>query len=312
MTALGLVVVKGPFRREWWYLKAHHFVAAADRTRLAVYATGPPRAPLVLLVHGWAQSARCWHRQLDDPSLTGELRVAAVDLRGHGCSDRASGGYDDPATWAGDLHAVLTALTTGPAVLVGWSYGGLVIADYLAHRGTGGTAGVLLTGAITGIGRGVAAGGIGPVMRAALPAALADDPATAVPALATFAASITARRLDGAEEQAMLAAALVTPPRVRAALFDRHTDGAPLVAALHRQPRPVLVQHGTEDPVVDPATARHHLATLPGAEADWWVGTGHLPFVEDPARFNRTLLRFATRCISTADRPSTDRRGMAR
>jgi pimeloyl-ACP methyl ester carboxylesterase len=287
---------------EWWYLAEHHFVVGADGTRLAVHAAGPARAPLVLLVHGWAQSARCWHRQLDDPGLTGELRVAAVDLRGHGCSDRPARGYHDPAAWAGDLHAVLTAVTHRPAVLVGWSYGGLVIADYLASHGTGRTAGVLLVGAITGLGRGVAAGRIGPVMRAALPDALSDDPQVAVPALGEFVRSMTAAPVDGAQQQAMLAAALDTPPRVRAALFDRRVDGAHLVGAITRGPRPVLVQHGSADGVVDPSTARHHLATVPGAEADWWAGTGHLPFVEDPPRFGRTLLSFARQCSADRER----------
>jgi len=283
-------------------LKAHHFETSTDRTRFAVYTAGPVEAPLVLLVHGWAQSAACWRRQLDDPSLAGELRLAAVDLRGHGCSGAPPHGYGEPARWAGDLHAVLTAITTRPAVLVGWSYGGLVIADYLATHGAAHTAGVLLTGAITGIGRGVAAGRVGAVMRAALPAALAEDPRTAVPALAAFVASMTARPMHGADEQAMLAAALATPPHVRAALFDRHADGAQLVAALSRQPRPVLVQHGAEDRVVDRDTATHHLASIPGAEADWWAGTGHLPFVEDPARFNRTLLHFARHCAKNGER----------
>jgi non-heme chloroperoxidase len=279
-----------------------HVVASTDGTGLVVHAAGPPSAPLVLLVHGWAQSARCWRRQVDDPSLTGEFRLAAVDLRGHGRSERPARGYGDPAAWAGDLHAVLTALTDRPAVLVGWSYGGLVIADYLARHGTDRAAGVLLVGAITGIGRGVAAGRVGPAMRAALPDALAEDPAVAVPALGAFVRSMSALPLAGADEQAMLAAALDTPPRVRAALFDRHADGAGFAGAIDRDPRPVLVLHGTEDAVVDPSTAEHHLATVPGAWAEWWTGTGHLPFAEDPQRFGRTLLAFARQCTSDRER----------
>jgi pimeloyl-ACP methyl ester carboxylesterase len=54
--------------------------------------------------------------------------------------------------------------------------------------------------------------------------------------------------------------------------------------------------------VVDPATAEHHLATLPGARADWWQGSGHVPFAEDPVRFNRALRSFATDCMVDRER----------
>jgi len=80
---------------------------------------------------------------------------------------------------------------------------------------------------------------------------------------------------------------------VRAALFDRTADGAPLVDAVGAAPVPVLVQHGTADAVVHPATAEHHLATIPGATADWWDGAGHALFLEDTPRFDARLLAFA-------------------
>jgi len=262
-------------------LQAPQLVDSTDRTRLAVYSAGRADAPLVLLVHGWAQSARCWHHQLDDP---GELRVAAFDLRGHGGSDAPAHGYDDPRAWADDLHSVLRALGGGPAVLVGWSYGGLVIADYLGRYGGAATAGVLLTGAITGLGRGVPGGRIGPVMRAALPGALSEDPEVAVPALTAFVHGMTAEPLPDTELRGLLEASTATPARVRAALFDRTADATGCVSAAGVR---VLVQHGTADPVVDRSTAEH------------------LPFVEDPPRFDRTLRAFARCC-------TTDRERMAR
>jgi non-heme chloroperoxidase len=279
-------------------------VTSTDRTRLAVYTAGPVDAPLLLLVHGWAQSAACWRHQFDDGRLTSAFRVAALDLRGHGASDKPAAGYDDPEPWADDLAAVLDAALDanaqpgGKAVLVGWSYGGLVIGDYLSVHGTHRTAGVLLTGAITGLGRGVRAGRIGPVMRAALPDALDEDPAVAAPALRAFVDGMSPR-LPAAERQELLQAALDTPPHVRRALFDRTVD-RPWTAQL-----PVLVQHGTADPVVDASTAEHHLDVIKNAEADWWPGAGHALFAEDPARFDRTLDSFARRCTADRERMTT-------
>lgn len=269
-----------------------------------MYSAGRGDGPLVLFVHGWAQSARCWRHQFADPALTAAFRLAALDLRGHGESDRPDGGYDDPRLWAADLAAVLAALAPGgPAILVGWSYGGLVIADHLSVHGCAGVAGVLLTGAITGIGRGVRAGRIGPVMRAALPDALSPDPDVALPALTAFTRRMTPAPHEDAA--ALLAAALAVPPRVRAALFARTEDGSRFVDAVTRANLPVLVQHGTADPVVDRSTAEHHLTTVPGAEGDWWEGAGHLPFAEDPVRFAAALAAFAGRCNKDRERMAT-------
>jgi len=260
--------------------------------------------PIVLFVHGWAQSAECFRRQLGDGALAGRYRLAALDLRGHGASDVPPAGYTDPAVWAADLTAVLRALPDRPVVLVGWSYGGLVIADHLAECGPGRIAGVVLVSAITGIGRGQPAGRVGPVMRSALPASLAEDPAVALPALSEFVAGMTPAALPGAEAQRLLGTSLATPPRVRAALFDRVTDGSAFAGVAAAARLPVLVLHGTEDRVVDPATAEHHLATIPGACADWWTGHGHLPFLEDEHRFAAALDAFVTRCLEAGGAPT--------
>lgn len=272
-------------------------VTSTDGTRLAVYSAGRVDAPLVLLVHGWAQSAACWRHQFEDPTLTGELRLVAFDLRGHGHSDAPEDGYQDPLTWADDVRAVIEDVGR-PVVLVGWSYGALVVADHIGCHGTGLVGGVLLTGGLTGIGRGMAAGRVGPVMRSALPDGLSDDPAVADPALGAFVAGLSPRPLPDAD--ALLAAARGTPPRVRRALFDRTADGARLVDAVTTAPVPVLVQHGTADAVVLPATAEHHLTTIPGATADWWTSGGHALFMEDAPRFASGLLAFTTSCLSGA------------
>lgn len=264
----------------------------AGGARIVYRVAGPPAARPVLLVHGWAQSGRCW-----DPALAAGLadrhRVIAVDLRGHGDSDAPDSGYDDPAVWAGDLRAVLAAESIGPgagAAVVGWSYGGLVCADLLASTpdpvADGTVAALGLVGAITALGRGRAGGRIGPAMRAALPAALSADPREAVPALSAFIDGLGA---DGAQAQALLGAALDTAPRVRAALFARETDHDALLADLTV---PALIVHADDDAVVDPSAGAHAAALIPDARrADWPTG-GHAPFVADPQRFVAQLTGF--------------------
>ncbi|MGW4109444.1 alpha/beta fold hydrolase [Actinosynnema sp. NPDC004786] len=252
----------------------------AGGVRLAVRESGPVDGPAVVLVHGWAQSGEVWSPH---PSM----RSYALDLRGHGRSEVAAGGYRDSAVWASDLKAVVDHVGR-PVVLVGWSYGGLVVVDYLRAHGTGLVDGVVLVGAITEVGRDRPGGVTGPVMRAALPGALSDDPAVAVPALADFCRD-QSPGLPGEVVQRLLGTALRVPPRVRRDLFRRDVDSAAVLKAVDK---PTLVVHGTADEVVDPAAAEYAAALIPGADLRRYDGTAHSPFLERPERFAADLARF--------------------
>lgn len=254
-----------------------------DGTSLVYRVTGPDGGRPLVLLHGWAQSMRCWGDGVLG-ALAVEHRVIAVDLRGHGYSGAPDSGYDDSKTWAGDVAAVLAAEgVERDAVLLGWSYGGLVITDYLAECGSGAVAGIVLVGAITGIGRGQKGGRVGSAMREAIPGALSEEPRDAIRALGGFGTALTGGREGvGAQSQALFGASLSTPPRVRAALFAREVGHDDLLAALDV---PALIVHGTEDRVVDVSAARHAADLIPNATASFWEGCDHGPFVEDPERF---------------------------
>ena len=261
-----------------------------DGTPLVYSVTGDPDARALVLLHGWAQSSKCWGPGVLD-ELAARYRVIAVDLRGHGYSGAPDTGYDDSAVWAGDVDAVLTAegVASG-AVLLGWSYGGLVICDYLASHGTSAVDGVVLVGAITSIGRGEAGGKVGAAMRAAIPGAMSEEPREAIRALGAFGNALTGPpEGKGAQSQALFGASLATPPRVRAALFNRSASHDELLRSLDV---PVLVLHGTEDSVVDVSAGRHAAELIPQARASFWEGCDHGPFVEDPDRFVKEVGEF--------------------
>jgi non-heme chloroperoxidase len=264
-------------------------VIGAGGVRLGVRVAGAENVPAIVFVHGWAQSSLAWSLQLADPALAERFRLVAVDLRGHGRSDVPIEGYADTESWAGDLTAVLD-FTGTPALLVGWSYGGLVIADYLRLHGTAGVTGLVLAGAITEIGRGRPGGATGAAMRAALPAALSEDPQVAVPALTGLCAAMASGEVPGALAQSLLGASLSVAPAVRAALFRRDVDSARVLAAVDV---PALVVHGTADAVVAPSAGEYAAGKIAGAQLRWLPGVGHIPFVEAAAEFNTMLLRFA-------------------
>ncbi|MGW0516684.1 alpha/beta fold hydrolase [Crossiella sp. NPDC003009] len=259
--------------------------------RLALRTAGPLGAPALVLLHGWAQSAAVWRRLLADPGLTERYRLLAPDLRGHGDSEVPENGYDDPEVWAGDLAAVL-AEANGPAVVLGWSYGGLVIADYLRVHGDAALAGIVLLGAITEIGPDRQGGLTGPVMNAGLREMLSPDDEIARPALRTFIERGTALPLSQDEQDRQLGVALSTPAAVRRALFKRDIGSAEALAGVTV---PTLVLHGDSDEVVLPMAGRYAADTVPGAAASWYPGCGHAPFLERPADFDVDLAHFLTR-----------------
>ena len=91
---------------------------------------GSGRTP-VLLLHGLASNLRTWEAVGDRMHRLGHP-VAAVDLRGHGRSDKPDGGYDF-ATMGDDLLAAMDALGYDRPVVAGQSTGGNLALD-LAHR----------------------------------------------------------------------------------------------------------------------------------------------------------------------------------
>ncbi|HEX7276845.1 MAG TPA: alpha/beta hydrolase [Acidimicrobiales bacterium] len=85
----------------------------------------------ILLVHGLASNCRTWAAVGDRLHRLGHP-VAAVDLRGHGRSDKPDDGYDF-GTMGDDLVAALDALGWARPVVAGQSTGGNIALD-LGHR----------------------------------------------------------------------------------------------------------------------------------------------------------------------------------
>jgi pimeloyl-ACP methyl ester carboxylesterase len=112
-----------PFMDRWWQ------AAGAEGLRLHARdysaASGEAKAPVVC-IHGLTRNARDFEDLAPWIAARGR-RVLAVDVRGRGQS-----AYDPqpqrylPATYAGDVLALLDALGIGKAVFVGTSMGGLI------------------------------------------------------------------------------------------------------------------------------------------------------------------------------------------
>ena len=83
----------------------------------------PPEIALVVLLHGLGSSTRGWEFQI--PVLAAHCRVLAIDVRGHGQSDKPNQRYDI-GEMAADIAMLLESLGEEPAHIVGLSLGGIL------------------------------------------------------------------------------------------------------------------------------------------------------------------------------------------
>ncbi|MCY4067061.1 MAG: alpha/beta fold hydrolase, partial [Rhodospirillaceae bacterium] len=113
-------------------------VTSPDGLALAVVESGETTGRPILFVHGFSQSAAAWRRQMLS-DLGDTYRLIAFDMRGHGYSSKPADPkhYIDSKLWAGDIAAVIAAKGLKDVVLVGWSYAGLPLLDYVKAHGQG-------------------------------------------------------------------------------------------------------------------------------------------------------------------------------
>ncbi len=201
--------------------------------------------------------------------------------------------YHDERLWADDVAAVISALNLERPVLAGWSYGGFIISDYVRAHGEDAIAGIDHVCAVVMLND--AYDNIGPGFLENAPDATAEDLPTNIAGMRRFVRACTAKPMSEEDFETALCYNMVVPPQVRLALVTRRIDSDDV---LSRMTVPVLVTHGEEDTVVLPSMARHVLDVCPTAEASWFAGVGHAPFIEDPERFNRELADFTRRANS--------------
>jgi pimeloyl-ACP methyl ester carboxylesterase len=269
-----------------------HSVTGGGGVKLHVREWGKANAPAILLIHGWSQSHLCWHEQYDS-QLADDFRLVACDLRGHGMSDApgAPECYSEAQPWADDIAAIIGQLELERPVLVGWSYAGFIICDYVRAYGQDAIAGINFVGAAVTLDQAAFGTLIGPGFLDHVPGAIADDLPSNIQAIRAFLKGCTARPLARDEFETALGWNMVVPAKIRAALITRTIDSDDVLSALKR---PVLMAQGRSDIVVLPAMGEHILEKCGTSEASWYPQAGHAPFLEDAPRFNRELVDFAS------------------
>jgi pimeloyl-ACP methyl ester carboxylesterase len=265
-----------------------HTVTGGGGITLEVDETGRPDGPPILFIHGYTQSRRSWDHQLYS-GLAEEFRLVAIDNRGHGGSEKPEDAYGDSTLWADDVQAVIDQLGLDRPVLVGWSYGGLIVTDYLATHGTDDIGGVNYVGAISKLGTDAANAVVGQAFFDRVSGFVSRDTTETVAALSAFLEDCVHGSLSARDRYYLLGFNVVCPPHVRASLLDREVSHDDVLAALDL---PVLFTHGEEDRIVLPAACEEHAELVPNGEKSYYADVGHAPFWEAPERFNRELQAF--------------------
>jgi len=270
----------------------HHMITSPDGPRLHVAEAGNPDAAPILFLHGWSQSWLAWSMQMEDARLSAHFRLLAADLRGHGQSDAPRGAdhYQANAPWAEDVHAIIQALGLRDVTLVGWSYGGSVICDYLGAHGTAAVRAVNMVAPAVLFAKGEAGKWYGPGLLNHAAGGRSRDMQEAIGAMRGLLHACFVRPVPRAYFEIQLAASMLTRPDVRGAMVRKELAYEALFARLDI---PVLLSHGEADQVVLPAVSRALARMIPHARLSSHANTGHCPHAEAPGRFNGELAALA-------------------
>ncbi|HZS87896.1 MAG TPA: acetoin dehydrogenase dihydrolipoyllysine-residue acetyltransferase subunit [Chloroflexota bacterium] len=262
------------------------YVTLRDGRRLFYVLAGPATAPPLVFIHGLGGSQLTWQNILGD--LATEYRLCALDLPGHGQSDKSppDGTRYTLADMAGAVAEVMDALGIAPATLVGHSLGGAVaMAVALEHPGRAARL-VLIDSA--GLGD-----EINPAMIDLIEAEPSHDESRRLLELffhdhgyvieTSIQDNLRGRLAEGER------------PAVQAAMdanFSRQGQHTGLPARLGQLALPVLILWGADDEVIPAAHARQGAQAIAGAQAEIFPATGHVPQIEAAAGVVQAIRRF--------------------
>jgi len=231
----------------------------------------------IICFHSTPASAQFYRPQLEHFSR--DYRVIAVDLRGHGDSDKPVGAYRIADFYA-DYLAIFDALELRDFVLVGCSVGGIVAQWYALEHGSN-LRGLVLIGSpcsrrgrdVAGFHRAVREKGWEQVVRGLVDKQLHPSTPPAVKEWAVSEYLKTPLYVREAEEEALLAEV-------------HHTERIGNITV------PTLLAAGDAEEHEIFQQMELMSRTMPRAEWHVFHGAAHVPNFEKPAEFNERMTRF--------------------
>jgi pimeloyl-ACP methyl ester carboxylesterase len=258
--------------------------------KIEVVEHGPRNGSPIVLVHCFSCAIDWWDRMM--PYLDRDHRVVAVDLLGHGGSEKPTSGYTIPNQ--ADLVAeAMNRLGVRNAVVVGHSLGGSVVTG-LAERSPRLVRKVMIIdtppshkGDSLGL---VAKLGFAPVIGEFF-WRVKPDFAVKKGLEVAFAPGFDVPDEFVEDVNRMTYSSYHDSPEGS----GDYSDEEPLDRRMAESGKPLMVLMGAEEQIVDDPAERlaEYRRTVPGAQTKLIAGSGHSPNVEKPAETAALLLKFA-------------------
>lgn len=253
-----------------------------------VTVSGPREGPAIALIHCYTCAIDWWDEMI--PLLERRHRVIAIDLLGHGGSEKPSSGYaiEEQAALVAEA---LSRLGVEQATVVGHSLGGTV-ATALAEQSPDLVDGLVILDQAPDNSFGeldlLARLSYAPVIGEAI-WRLAPDFAVKEGLAQAFAPGFDVP--DAFVED--LRRMTFTSYEESVDAEDEFSEEAPLDQRAQAAGVPLLVAFGAEDQIYDAREALSAYAAVAGARTELIEGAGHSPNVEAPAETARLVLGFA-------------------
>jgi pimeloyl-ACP methyl ester carboxylesterase len=259
----------------------------ADGRIINALVAGPGSGQKIVFLHGLGGSQSTWQVVLGE--LVERFRLTAIDLPGHGASDKRDPAQADygVAGLAAAIAEAIAALKAGPAIVVGHSLGGAVALQLALDHAD------LVTGLVL-----IDSAGLGDEISPSLLDLMASEPgpAAARGLLQLFFEDQSLVLDRGVEEMAqtqLAEGAWTAQQAVAAAAFDRGGQRSDLRPRLAEVGMPVAVIWGAKDRVIPVSHAYAALSALPDVTLRILPAVGHVPQVEDAPAVATAIARFA-------------------
>ncbi|WNQ09594.1 alpha/beta hydrolase [Paenibacillus aurantius] len=277
-----------PLQNEWRKPTVHS-VTGGGGVKLHVEEFGNVHGPHILFIHGGSQSRLCWNKQIHS-ELASDFRLVTMDLRGHGLSQKPKDGYGEAQLWADDIHAVIRELKLMQPALVGWSFAGIPILDYIRIYGEKDIGGIHFVGAITRLGREAAMVDLSGATLQYSTSFFSDEPMVRINALDQWLKQcVHHKELSQEEHYFFLGCNVIVPAYVHQGIFTRQVTNDDLLASLTK---PVLIAQGLHDRTVNLAVGQRIAEITSNSRLALYEEAGHAVFWDQPERFNIELREF--------------------
>ena len=255
--------------------KAQSRFTKLDDARIHYVNYGKGREALVL-IHGWTSNLEFWRDQI--PDLAKRNRVIAIDLPGHGLSDKPQVTYSMDL-FARAIDAVLRDAHVDRAVLMGHSMGTPVARQFYRKYPQKTLAIVIVDGSLRSFADRKTMDGMIASFRG-------PNYQVAASQMLTF---ISGPTLSAADRERIKASFLNTPQHVVVSAMEGMADDA--IWGLDKINVPVLAVMA-KMPFYPPNVEELSRAIAPNMDFQMWEGVGHFLMMEKPKQFNDTVIAF--------------------